>query len=72
VAKPRFTKARLLRLTASDDKLIRQWAREHGVSEAAVLRDLIRQERVRRAWADRDNMAQRWNAQADRAPERAA
>jgi len=58
VAKPKFTHARLLRLSAADDRLIRQWAREHGVSEAAILRDLIRQERVRREWADRDNMAQ--------------
>jgi len=67
VPKPRFTKTRMLRLTPADDKLIRQWAREHGVTEASVMRDLIRQERVRREWADRDKMARIESAHAERA-----
>lgn len=54
------------RLTIEDYDALHAMALSDGASVGNVIRDMIRRERIRRDWAERDNMIEVENAAANR------
>jgi hypothetical protein len=53
-----------IRLTYAEFSSLRKWAKNDGVSIAAVIRDMTRREEMRRTWAERDAMIEIENVHA--------
>jgi hypothetical protein len=55
------------RIEIRDHEDLRAWANRDGAGIGDLIRDMIRRERIRREWAERDNMIAVENANAERA-----
>lgn len=54
------------RIAIQDHEDLKTWAGRDDATMGDLIRDMIRRERIRREWAERDSMAQIENAAANR------